>query len=306
MKWLEQQPDTSNQPESGDASALNLLEALQVKHIVSKTEGNFILTFFAVSQQSGSIGINSMKGKPALSIMYPGTNKPLLTLSRYHRYTSVLFTTISDQEYLAASSRDSIHLWNPEKNTSSVVYEFKEQKNWHLCAVDERTVVCAEDQHSSDEFIQISMLKIDAEMWTLSSTHSVKVNHSAYEISYAKTTDGTACLLLSSILGCHVQLVEIVGGKVRWQVGQQEMGRSFCPGSICSDSSTAFVADFIQHHLHLLSVDDGSVLRSIILHPLGIYYPSCVRLQGERLYIGHVNEKHETYYISKFIKPTDV
>ena len=66
------------------------------------------------------------------------------------------------------------------------------------------------------------------------------------------------------------------------------------------------VTDPVQHQLHLLSVEDGSELTSFNLYPFGLRDPSCVRLLGEHLYVGHVNEKGDTYCITKFTKPTEV
>ena len=92
---------------------------------------------------------------------------------------------------------------------------------------------------------------------------------------------------------------------MRWQVDTQQMGRSFVPFSICTDGSTVFVANASQDVLHLLSVEDGSVLTSINLSPSGFHFPSCVRLRGDHLFVGHMN-KEGTYCVSKFAKPTAV
>ena len=242
------------------------------------------------------IGIASMQAKSSLSVMYPGTDKPLLILSRDNVYASALFVSISGQEYLAAASRDGIYLWNLEDNTSRVVYGYKEEKDWLLCL---RTVASAAmDKLSS--FLSIYILKTDTEMWTLSSTHLVKVADSVSDMSYVKTKDGTTCLLLIDHIGLF-HSVELVGGKVHWQTDKQQMGALSYPLSICTDGSTVFVSD-LYAQLHLLSVEDGSVLTSINLRPFGLLVPSCVRLQGDHLYIGHKNQKGDTYCISKRIK----
>ena len=306
MEWLKQQPDTSSQPEMGDTSALNLLEMLQVKYIAGESPEIDLLTTFNVSQLSGSFGINSLQAKPALSIVYPDTNRPPLILSRDDLYTSAIFITIADKEYLASASRDGIRLWNLANNTSKVVYKCEESRVWLLCVIDERTVAWVAESQSSDGLIHIHILNTDAEMWTLSSNHFMKANHKVADISFMKTTDGTPSFLLSFVFGGLIQCVEMVGGRVRWHVDTRQMGQTFCPWSICTDGSTVFVADIIPNQLHLLSVEDGSVLRSISLYPLGIRLPGCVLAQGEYLYIGHVNEKGDRYCISKFTKPTDV
>ena len=84
---------------------------------------------------------------------------------------------------------------------------------------------------------------------------------------------------------------------MRWQ----HMGRQ--PWSTCTDGSTIVVADLGLNRLYLLSIENGSILASFDLRPFG-FLPSCVRLHGEHLYVGHVNEKEETYCISKFTEQT--
>ena len=92
---------------------------------------------------------------------------------------------------------------------------------------------------------------------------------------------------------------------MRWQVDTQQMGRSFVPFSICTDGSTVFVANASQDVLHLLSVEDGSVITSINLYPFGLRFPCCVRLRGDHLFVGHMTIER-TYCVSKFTKPTAV
>ena len=198
---------------------------------------------------------------------------------------------------------DNIRLWNLEKNTSSVAFKFNEGEDWHLCVIDERTVACAEQDLSSGGLHKIYIFNTDSEKFTLSSTILLKVGDEITDMCYVKTTDGTACLLLSYPWLRVVKCVEIVGGKVRWQVYKQQIGGLFFPFSLCTDGSTVFVADFISR-LRLLSVEDGAVATFVNLHPFGIEYPTCVRLQGEHLYVGHVNEKGNTYCVSKFAKPS--
>ena len=122
------------------------------------------------------------------------------------------------------------------------------------------------------------------------------------DVCYVKTSDGTSCLLLSIPGNRNVQSVEIVGSKMHWLLDKQQIGGSFLPWSICTDGSTVFVANLDPAVLlHLLSVEDGSVLTSISLRPFGFRILSCVRLQGEHLFLGHKNEER-AYCISKFTK----
>ena len=171
--------------------------------------------------------------------------------------------------------------------------------------IDERTVAyVAEKPDSAHHFSKIYILNTDTEKFSLSSTIQMKADGTITDICYVKKTDGTACLLLSYAYTCFVQLVEIIGGKVRWQVGIQQMGGSFHPWNICTDGSTVFVVNALPSKLHLLSVEDGSVVRPISLLSFGHIYPGFACLQGEYMFVGHMDEKRETYSISKFTKPT--
>ena len=302
-EWLKQHPDLSTERATVDTYALELLEMRKVNHVMLGETFDSLITKFSISQLSGCIAIASQWTKPALSFMYPGTDKPLLILSRDDQFSSTLFVTISDQEYLAAACKDSIHLWNPANNTSSIVYKFKEQKDWHLCVIDERTIACVAEQPTSDGFTKVYILNTDSEKFSLSGMLQVKAPKGITDICYVKTADGTPCLLLSFPWDHHVQCVEMVGGRVRWQVDKQQIGGIFYPFSIYTDGSTVFVADAVHSVLYLLSIEDGSINITISLRPFGVHFPSCVRVQGEHLYIGHIYQMEDTYCISKFTKP---
>ena len=301
MEWLEQQPDVNIRHTTTKTSALNLLEMIEINHIVLRS--SLLVTVFSVSKISRAVGIASLNVKPSLSVIYPGTDKPPLISPGEDEYATALFITISDQEYLAAGTGDKIVLWNLEKNTLHVAFQFTHRKGcWHLCAIDERTIACSDQ--SSDGFSEIYILNTDSEKFKLSSTLRIEVGRAVVGICYVKTADGTPCLLMICPLNNVVKCVEMVGGKVRWQLSKEQMGRDHYPWSVCTDGNTVFVPDLAQRRLHLLSVEDGRVITSINMYPFGIYLPVCVRLQGEHLYIGHVNEKGDTYCIAKFIKPT--
>ena len=304
-EWLKQQPDPSTEPETADNYELNLLEMIKLNHMMS---GDTILSLyvkFSISQLSGCIGITSRQLRPTLSVMYPGTDKLPLILSRDDLYISALFVTISGQEYLAAASTKGIHLWNLANSTSSFVYKFKEQKDWNLCVIDERTIACVAEQSSSDGFGKVYILNTDSEKFSLSGMIQVKIPKRITDTCYVKTADGTPCLLLRFPWDQYVQCVEMVGGRVRWQVDTQQMGESFLPWSICTDGNTVFVVHPLLPVLHLLSVEDGSVLTSINLSPFDFRHPGCVRLRGDHLFVAYTN-KEGTYCISKFNKPTAV
>ena len=98
--------------------------------------------------------------------------------------------------------------------------------------------------------------------------------------------------------------MDMYGREVRWKVDKQQMGETFLPCSICTDGITIFVVNVFEYKLHLLAVEDGRTLTSISLYPFDIDVPGCICLQGEHLYVGHMNKDGDTYCISKFVKPT--
>ena len=116
-----------------------------------------------------------------------------------------------------------------------------------------------------------------------------------------KTADGTPCLLLCSPDDRNVQAVEIVGGRIRWKVGEQQIG--YLPWSICIDeNNTVYVADTYRCRIHILSGEDGSTIRSINLRPYDVWYPGCVRVYDQNIYIGYVDNSRKKYQISKFMQ----
>ena len=173
MEWLRQQSDASSQPETTDTSRLTLHKTTEINHIALGRASSSLYTKFTIS---GSIAIASPQAKPTLSVVYPATDEITLVLSRDVQYTSALFTTISGQEYLAAASRDVIRLWNLKDNTSKIVYRFEESGLWRLCAIDERTIACGEEQPSPDGFSMIYLLNTDSEKFTLSGTLRVQAS----------------------------------------------------------------------------------------------------------------------------------
>ena len=244
MEWREKQSDAdlTTPRATVDTSALKLLETMKISHL---REFPSLFTTFGLSNLSQSVGIASRNTNHSLSVMYPGTNKPPLILSKDHAArAAALFITISDQEYLADTAKDEIHIWNLERNTSSLAYKFQESGLRHLCVIDERTVASVAEQSSSGHhFSKIYILNTDTEKFNLNSTIRMTADGRITDICYVKTNDDTPCLLLSSPWNGYVYLLEMVGGRVRWQVNKQQMGGSFLPLSLCTDGNTVFVAD---------------------------------------------------------------
>ena len=270
---------------------------------------------FAVSSD-GSIGITSQPSlsenpdeeggewekSPSVSVIYPGTGKQSVTLSDDKEFWSAVFIR-NDANLLAATCSDdnSIHLWDVEKGTSAVVYEFqsdvKERKI--LCLINDKTVACRDAGRPVDGVHQVEILSTATQPWSLKTTVRINSVKDIYNMCYMQTVDGTACLLLCSPRDHMVQAVEVIGGHVRWVSGkQQQMKR---PLSVCTDAAnTVYVADFIENKLFFLNSEDGSIFSYVNLAQYDFVRPFCVCVHDEHLYVGHLDEKEEKPRISKF------
>ena len=268
--WLQEQST------EGQEQVLNYVKTWDVNYITNPVNRNY----FSVSK-TGAIAIASFSGKPTLSIFYPDTEKSPVVLSKDKSFFFAIFLSISGKEYLAATSNtdNSIHLWDLETNTSKVVYkmDFNGKKDMTLCVVDENTVAYAE--WSSKGMHRIHILNTNTEQWTLGNIILDKGSKFVRDICYINTSDGTSCLVLCRYDDKSVQAVQFIGGRTKWKIGKGEMGKKFDPYSICPDQTDTaiYVSDFGKHMLHILSVEDGSVVASVSLVQWGIKPPTCVR-----------------------------
>ena len=327
MEWLTQQQGLSGEVPSHEAektqdAALTLEDTININHLIQKDSIDNVHNKFSVSS-SAAIGIVCQLGSPSLSVIYPGSSRPPQILStkgrnwsavfkRNSRYWSVVFMMNLGKECLAAtcSNDNTIHLWNLEDSTSSVVCKQNsdEKKSMNLCLIDDRTVAYGEVIPSGEDGShKIYILMTNTQPWSMSSTLLVRGVKRINDMCYMKTADGTACLFLACPDDDNVQAVEIVRGQIRWKVGDQQMGTQGCyPWSICTDeNNTVYVADSAKCRIHILSGEDGSVIKSIKLRPYSVWYLSSVRVHDEHIYIGHVDDLKKKYQISKFNKPID-
>ena len=193
-----------------------------------------------------------------------------------------------------------------DKNTSRVVYkmDFKGRKDMTLCVIDENTVAYAE--LSSEGMHRIHILNTDTDQWTLGNVILDKESKLVRDICYVNTSDGTSCLVLCRYDDKSVEAVQFIGGRTKWKIGKGEMGKKFDPYSICPDQTdnAIYVSDFGKHMLHILSVDDGSVVTSVSLVQWRIVPPTCVRAHDNDVYITHRDDKKQKLQISKFTRST--
>ena len=314
MEWLAERQDLSagnlsHEAEKTPDAALILKDTINVDHLTPK--GFSIINNFLLSS-SGAIGIVCLFGSPSLSVIYPGSSHPPQVLSNEGRlYWSAVFMKNLGKECLAVTCRNNntVHLWNLEDSTSSIVYKEMSDKgkNMNLCVIDDRTVAYGEVIPSGDGCQKIYILMTNTQPWSLSSTLVVRGIRSIQDMCYMKSADGTPCLLLACPNDGNVQAVEIVSGRIRWKVGGQQMGTQGCYSlSICTDeNNTVYVADWVNNKIHILSGEDGSFIRSINLMPYDVWFPSCVRIHDQHIYMVHMEESRKNHQISKFTKPID-
>ena len=298
---MSQQPDLS--PGEHDQT-LNRVATWDLIHVNSKEKMVNADNSFSISE-SGVIGISCFE-KPSLSVMYPNKDKTPVILSDSKVYWSATFVKISGKEYLAASWIDDgcLYLWDIKSKTSKKVFDPKlssEQsyKRMNISKINDNTVGYGETRAAPDGSRRVFILKTDTEELTLSSNLRLFTPHDIYDMCYMEVDGGTPCLLLCIPHDHRIMMVEMVGGKTRWEVGKKQMGEKFLPWSICTDDdNTIFVADFEQIMIHLLSAEDGSVITSIGTGHYGMWNLVAVRIHDDHLYVE--NRNVDNYVISKF------
>ena len=135
---------------------------------------------------------------------------------------------------------------------------------------------------------------------TFSSTLRLFTPDHIYDICYTEVGGDTACLLLCVPWARRVMAVEMIGGRTRWEVGNQQMGKSFYASSICTDQNDyAYVADFGQSKVHVLSATDGTVIKRLDGKYYCLFDLFTVRFHDQHLFVEH-KIPGSKYAISKF------
>ena len=308
--WLSQQEEIDTIELGPIDTSLQLVKEWKLDHIKPDPEYAKTANRFAISE-SGAIGI-SCDESPSLSVMYPDTDKRPFVLSKEKTYRSATFTKISGKEYLAAAGYEDgcLYFWDIESKTPRKVFDpqiplDKRDKEMVMCKIDDNTIGYAEVCASLDESKRLFILKTDtAEDWTLSGTLKLFTLEEIYDMCHAEMLDGTSCLLLCVPYEYRIMAVGMEDGKTRWKAGKEEMGEKFQPWSICIDQNNcAYVADYFQRKIHLLSASDGTVIKRF---DLGNYYGMLsiftVRFHNQHLYVERKihTEKVKKYAITKF------
>ena len=202
---------------------------------------------------------------------------------------------ISGKEYLAAACEEDgcLYFWDIESRTSRKVFDPKLpmdnlSKEMNICKIDEKTIGYGEVFASLDESRRVFILKMEStEEWILSKTLRLFTPTSINEVCYTEVAGGIPCILLCMPNSRRIMAVEMEDGGTRWEAGKEQMGEEFKPWSICTDQNDcAFVADFDQRKIHLLSASDGTVIERFEIDNLyGFKNIFAVRFHNQHFYV---------------------
>ena len=266
--------------------------------------------------ESGSISILFVRTRPnqnTLSVLCPTkSTSPITLASGDARFSDIpVFIKQFDREYVAVHcfTDTSIYLWDTVNHTSRVVYQegSGRGKSMILCVKDNETVVLGE-HISRDGVHNVYLLNTSKEQWSLRGTLRLQTGLvNIADMCYVQMADGTACLVLCNSLGPtgSVVAIEIVGGKIRWRLGVEQIGEGFFPCSVCiDDDHNIYASDVEQQKVYMLSSEDGSVISTVLnARQHGVVYPLCIKIQDDHLYVAHVNNlKERKWVISKFAR----
>ena len=265
-------------------------------------KGGSLFYRFAVSESGESIGVAGQYTKPPLSVTCLNSDKTPLLFARTKQYRSIIFTKISDKEYLAAVCDSTIDLWDIENCTARIVYKLQKEGLWGLCSIDE-TSVGFWQINAADGLKEVFVLNTETKQWSIGSIVKIKDLKAVDDMCYMRSEDGSPCLVLCSYADQRILTVEMPSGRVRWQIDQEQIGKHGLPWSICTDQNgTVCVIETVYNKLLLLSPNDGSVLQSINLSQYEIINPACIRSRREHLYVGHGAMRDGKFCISKFVE----
>ena len=302
--WLSHQHDL---PSGQHDQPLKLVTTWDLIHVNTIEKKVYKANKFSISE-SEAIGI-SCDEKPSLSVMYPNIDESAVVLSRNQVYRSPTFVKVSGKEYLATACDEDgcLYFWDIKCKTSKKVFNpelgLVNFKYMNVFIINDNTIGYGEVSASPDGSRRVFILKTDTEEMTLCSTFRIFTKNNIWDMCYTEMDGGTACLLLCLPYGRRIMAVKMIGYRTRWEVGKEQMGEKFDPWSICTDEeNTVYVTDFKQIMVHLLSAEDGSVIRSIDTRHYGMRNLIAVRFHDQHLYVEHKRESAKRYVISKFEK----
>ena len=172
-----------------------------------------------------------------------------------------------------------------------------------LCVKDNETVIYGERQNT-DGMHNVYLLNTSTEQWSHRATLRLQLGlEFIVDMCYVQMADGTQCLVLCDPVDGSLVVVEMLGGKIRWRLGVEQIREGFFPSSVCiDDDHNVYVCDNGQQKVYMLSAEDGSVIHTVLnVRQHGIINSFCIQIHVGHLYVAHVNNAEEMKcVISKF------
>ena len=287
-EWLAKQQVAS----SPGSEQLNLVTRWKLDSL-SELSGCNVLALIAIAE-SGTIAVtasSSGENSPDLLLfLNPDPDTIPITLSSNPIWNPLLLQLQGHEFVVAHVSDGNVHLWDTKSFISKIMW--KNIKPSCLFAINDSTVACAGVLPSKNGKHNVYILQISMEHWERTGTLSFSTGTGGAgiisDICYKKAIDGTGCLLICLPNEKSVQATEMLGGRRRWKTDKEQLGQECCPVSVCTDrQNNVYVSDYLQHKLHVLSAEDGTILSGINLLPHDIVYPMCIRISNDFMYISH-------------------
>ena len=254
--------------------------------------------------ESGNVGTSFFTTSPndtfsTLSFLYPTSPTSPVSPSFFFEkiYYNPVIIKLSGREYLVVVcwTDRSIHLWDTVNRTSRAVYQEGSPGGKHmiLCVKDNETIVYGEREHT-DGVHNVSLLNTTTEQWTLRTTLRLQIGLDRIaDMCSVQLPDGAPCLVLCNSLGPtrSVVAVEMLGGKILWRLGVEQIGEGFYPFRVCTDTdNNVYVCDRGRERVYMLSSEDGSVISTgLNAKQHGIFDPCCIQIQNDQMYVSHLN-----------------
>ena len=274
-----------------------------------------ILSYLHISEKSRAAFAVADCGKIAISYVEIGLNKGSLSViepntpnfrivfnySAETLFCNPIVIKQAGKELIATCTGrvdTIIHTWDLEKFRPTTVYHSWLTGHHLLCVIDNITVVCVAPTPFPDGTHRCQTLDTSVTPWELKAVLILPIESSLVtDVSYLKTTDGTSCLLLSTLGEVSVWAVDMLTGRTKWKTSWHNA----YPVSICNDSDKKiYVADYRLDKVKVLSEEDGTVTDSISLRQYEIFAPHCIRIHDNFVYLAHKHLKEtNTFLVSK-------
>ncbi len=297
MDWLEHHVPASPPHNTG---VMNSIAGKVIKTVNIPNSGqNIYIHRFCFSPSNESIYLqqNFSQGKFTFSL-HQLHQKGRVIIPGENIIWNVAFINIDNTEHLITNQGERLLVFDTTLLNSmvKVVYE-KYIPGLHIldralcfCSVDEKSLACTHIL-PIDGCHEIDVLDIRPGKWFPIRTIQAELGWSVVnDMCHTISSDGPQLVLCSNEVE-SVAGVKLHDGKIRWRITEKEAGVKLRAGSVCADQlGRVFVACPRHDSIYIVSAEDGTMIGRLNLDP-PITYPSCVRIQKEKLWVAHLEDK---------------